>query len=118
VEWLNSNERKPLVIRGARQVGKTWIIRDLAQSQQRQLIELNFEKRPDLQSLFESNNPSEIIANIAAFVGKTINPSDSILFLDEIQMIPQLLAKLRWFAANKKMFLSNTPKQWQKETTL
>lgn len=97
-EWLNSQERKPLVIRGARQVGKTWIIRELAQSQQRQLIELNFERRPDMQTLFNSNNPSEILANIIAFTGKTIKPSESILFLDEIQAVPQLLAKLRWFA--------------------
>lgn len=52
VEWLNSSTRKPLVIRGARQVGKTWLIRDLARSQQRQLIELNFEKRPNLETLF------------------------------------------------------------------
>jgi uncharacterized protein len=86
------------VIRGARQVGKTWIIRELAQSQQRQLIELNFEKRPDIQTLFNSNNPAEILANITAFTGKTIKPSESILFLDEIQAAPQLLAKLRWFA--------------------
>lgn len=98
IEWLNSKERKPLVIRGARQVGKTWIIRELAQSQQRQLIELNFEKRPDIQTLFNSNNPTEIIANITAFTGKAINPSESILFLDEIQTVPQLLAKLLWFA--------------------
>ena len=52
VNWLNSRERKPLVIRGARQVGKTWLIRDLASIQGRQLIELNFEKRPELKSLF------------------------------------------------------------------
>lgn len=98
IEWLYSNERKPLIIRGARQVGKTWIIRELARSEQRQLIELNFEKRPDIQTLFESNNPNEIVANIIAFIGKTIKPSESILFLDEIQAAPLLLAKLRWFA--------------------
>jgi hypothetical protein len=98
IEWLNSKERKPLVIRGARQVGKTWIIRELAQSQQRQIIELNFEKRPDIQTLFNSNNPTEILANIIAFTGKAIKLSESILFLDEIQTAPQLLAKLRWFA--------------------
>lgn len=98
IEWLNSKERKPLVIRGARQVGKTWIIRELAQSQQRQLIELNFEKRPDIATLFKSNNPTEILANITAFTGKTIIPSRSIVFLDEIQAAPQVLAKLRWFA--------------------
>jgi len=98
IEWLNSNQRKPLVIRGARQVGKTWLIRELARSQQRQLIELNFEKRPDIQTLFNSNDPIEILANITAFTGKTIKPSESILFLDEIQAVPLLLAKLRWFA--------------------
>lgn len=97
IEWLNSNERKPLVIRGARQVGKTWIIRELARSQNRQLIELNFEKRPDIHTLFNSNDPTEIVANITAFTGQTIKPSESILFLDEIQAVPHLLAKLRWF---------------------
>lgn len=98
VEWLHSSQRKPLVIRGARQVGKTWIIRELARSQERQLIELNFERRPDTQTLFQSNDPNEIVSNIAAFTGKEIDSSHSILFLDEIQAAPQLLAKLRWFA--------------------
>ncbi len=97
-EWIHSANRKPLVIRGARQVGKTWLIRDLAESTQKSLIELNFEKRPGLESLFSSNEPKEIIANIAASLGKPIEPSNSILFLDEIQAAPKLLAKLRWFA--------------------
>lgn len=98
VEWLYSSERKPLVIRGARQVGKTWMIRELARSQERQLIELNFEKRPDFHTLFTSNDPVAILVNIAALIGKKIEPTQSILFLDEIQAAPQLLAKLRWFA--------------------
>jgi predicted AAA+ superfamily ATPase len=98
VDWLSSSARKPLVIRGARQVGKTWLIRDLAESTQRQLIELNFEKRPDFESLFSSNEPREIIDNIAAVTGKSIDPLSTILFLDEIQAAPHLLAKLRWFA--------------------
>ncbi len=96
--WLNSDSRKPLVIRGARQVGKTWLIRDLALSQQHKLIELNFEKRPDLQSLFTSNDPKEIIINISASVGSKIDPAKTILFLDEIQAAAHLLPKLRWFA--------------------
>lgn len=98
IDWLNSSVRKPLIIRGARQVGKTWIIRDLANSQQRRLIELNFEKRPNLESLFSSNDPKEIIINIAASTGSKIEPSKAILFLDEIQAAPNLLEKLRWFA--------------------
>ena len=70
IEWLNSNTRKPLVIRGARQVGKTWLIQDLARSQQRRLIEFNFEKRPDLETLFASNDPKEILAKIEKDFGK------------------------------------------------
>src|SRR5580700_8967248 len=98
VHWLNSSARKPLIIRGARQVGKTWLIRDLADSQSRRLIEFNFEKRPDLDSLFSSNDPKEIIINIGASAGSKIEPSRAILFLDEIQAAPHLLEKLRWFA--------------------
>lgn len=98
VDWLNSSGRKPLVIRGARQVGKTWLIRDLAQAQQRRLIEINFEKRPELESLFSSNDPKEILINIVASTGSKIEPSKAILFLDEIQAAPHLLEKLRWFA--------------------
>ena len=98
VNWLHSAARKPLVIRGARQVGKTWLIRDLASSQERRLIEFNFERRPSLESLFSSNDPKEIIINIAASTGSKIEPSKAILFLDEIQAAPHLLEKLRWFA--------------------
>lgn len=98
VEWLNSRTRKPLVIRGARQVGKTWLIQDLANRQKLRLIELNFEKRPELESLFSSNDPKEVIINIAASTGGKIEPSKTLLFLDEIQAAPHLLAKLRWFA--------------------
>ncbi len=98
INWLNSSARKPLVIRGARQVGKTWLIRDLANSQNRHLIELNFEKRPELASLFSSNDPKEIMINITASIGSKIEPVNTILFLDEIQAAPHLLEKLRWFA--------------------
>lgn len=96
--WLNSTDRKPLVIRGARQVGKTWLIRDLAQKSNIQLVELNFEKKPNLESLFSSNDPKEIIENIAVYHGTPIIPKNTLLFLDEIQAAPHLLAKLRWFA--------------------
>lgn len=97
-EWLLGANRKPLIIRGARQVGKTWLVRNFAQSQQLQLIEINFEKKPDLASLFLSNNPNEILINISAYLNKKIDPSQSLLFLDEIQAASHLLAKLRWFA--------------------
>ncbi len=82
---------------GARQVGKTWVVRNLAQSNHKKLIELNFEKKPELSSLFISNDPKQIILNLSAIFGE-INASNAILFLDEIQAAPEILAKLRWFA--------------------
>lgn len=98
LDWLSSSSRKPLVIRGARQVGKTWLIRDLAESTQKRLVELNFERRPEFASFFSSNEPKEILQNIGAFFGFVIEPEKAILFLDEIQVATHLLAKLRWFA--------------------
>lgn len=96
--WLSSESQKPLVIRGARQVGKTWLVRDFAKSQNLELVEINFEKRPELESLFQSNDPEEILLNLRSSTNATLKPSKSLLFLDEIQASPKILAKLRWFA--------------------
>ena len=96
-DWLNNPSRKPLVMRGARQVGKTWLIRDLAESQSLTLIELNLEKRPELAEHFSSNDPRRILSDLEADLGLNINREACILFLDEIQAIPSLLATLRWF---------------------
>ncbi len=97
-EWLIAHDRQPLVIRGARQVGKTWLVRYFAKQQNRRLIELNFEKEPQLASFFKSNDPKQILLNLGSFLGEVIHPDQCLLFLDEIQAVPELLAKLRWFA--------------------
>jgi predicted AAA+ superfamily ATPase len=96
--WLTSSDRKPLVIKGARQVGKTWLVRHLAEKSGKQLIELNFEKQPSYISLFNSNDPEQILLNLSTISNQTINPPNCLLFLDEIQASPQLFSKLRWFA--------------------
>ncbi len=95
--WLSSASRKPMVLRGARQVGKTWLVRELAKQSGKQLIELNFEKQRSLAVHFESNDPKSILLNLESALNQTIETSQSILFLDEIQAVPDLLAKLRWF---------------------
>lgn len=97
-QWLGAKDRRPLVIRGARQVGKTWLVRYFAEVEGRQLIELNFEKTPQRASLFESNEPQKISQNLESALNIKLNPEKCILFLDEIQAAPELLAKLRWFA--------------------
>ena len=97
-EWLRSTDRKPLVIRGARQVGKTWLVRQLATKAKLQLIELNLEKQPELASLFTSNDPKQILLNLSAAYNLNIDTSQCLLFIDEIQATPELFSKLRWFA--------------------
>lgn len=96
-DWLKKKNRKPMVLRGARQVGKTWLVRDLAKRHGLNLIELNFERLPNLADLFSGNNPAETIENIEAELGTDIRPETSLLFLDEIQSAPELFSKLRWF---------------------
>jgi len=95
--WLKSPNRKPMVLRGARQVGKTWLVRDFAVRNKLELIELNLEKFPNLADLFSENNPHEILKNIEADLAVKITPESSCLFLDEIQAAPELFSKLRWF---------------------
>ncbi|HSW70204.1 MAG TPA: AAA family ATPase [Gammaproteobacteria bacterium] len=96
-DWLVSPSRKPAVLRGARQVGKTWIIRELARQTGKQLVELNFEKQRSLAIHFESNDPATMLLNLEGALNMRILPENSILFLDEIQAAPELFAKLRWF---------------------
>lgn len=97
-DWIKKPSRKPLVIRGARQVGKTWLVRHLAETTGRKLIELNFEKRPADFTLFESNDVKQILLNLSTITNTEINPQQALLFLDEVQVAPQILSKLRWFA--------------------
>ncbi len=95
--WLKNPDRKPLVVRGARQVGKTWLVRDFAVRNNLELIELNMEKFPNMADLFSENSPKKILKNIEAELAVKIKPESSCLFLDEIQAAPELFSKLRWF---------------------
>lgn len=96
--WLTLKARKPLVIRGARQVGKTWLVRHFAKTAGLTLIEINFEKRPDRADLFQSNDPQQILLELESALNHPIDPQKCLLFLDEIQSAPFVFSKLRWFA--------------------
>jgi uncharacterized protein len=95
--WMMDDDRKPLVLRGARQVGKTWLVRDLAQRHGRMLVELNMERRPELADYFRTNDPRRAISDLSADLGMPITSATCLLFIDEVQATPQLLAFLRWF---------------------
>ena len=97
LRWLRETGRKPLVLRGARQVGKTWLARDLARSAGLDLVEVNFERDPRLSRLFSPGDPRRMLADLGLERESAIDPERSLLFLDEIQAAPQALQSLRWF---------------------
>jgi len=96
--WLADPARRPLVLRGARQVGKTWLARDLAARSGRSLAEANFEREPRLARAFGSRDPARILGELGLALDLDVQPARSLLFLDEIQACGPVLAGLRWFA--------------------
>ena len=97
VRWRDKPNRKPLVIRGARQVGKTRLVRIFADGFFNNLVELNFDANPEKASLFRSSDVQEIIKILEIDLHVSIRPGSTLLFLDEIQAVPELLGKLRYF---------------------
>lgn len=98
VEWLGSEYRKPLVIRGARQVGKSTLIRHFAERNHRRLHEVNLERHPRLASLFESQDTDRIRRELEFLCQNgPVSGADSLLFLDEIQATPIAIQTLRYF---------------------
>ncbi len=96
-EWKTRTSRKPLVMRGARQVGKSYLVRMLADQAFGNLLEVNLEAEPDAASLFASKDPAAIVPLLEARYGTSVTPGRTLLFLDEIQAAPELLACLRYF---------------------
>ncbi len=96
-DWFEKNDRKPVVLRGARQVGKTWLVRDFAKSRNLNLVEINFERQTEYSEIFKEKSPQNILITLERLKGFRIDKSKSLLFLDEIQKAPHILANLRWF---------------------
>lgn len=96
LRWINKPDRKPLIIRGARQVGKSTLVRQLAEATQRFCLELNFEKNPELSDFFSEKDPKKIMQLLATYAKRPLSES-TLLFLDEVQAAPQVLENLRYF---------------------
>ena len=94
--WKSRKSRKPLVIRGARQVGKSYLVALFGQSDFNQVVEVNLERNPELASLF-SLSPYKTIRNLELRFGVSIVPGSTLLFIDEIQTAATVLASLRYF---------------------
>ncbi len=96
-EWRVRADRKPMVIRGARQVGKTYLVRQLARSTFDDLIEVDFENEPDVAAYFAKSEVSDTVKLLEAHYGRPILPGQTLLFLDEVQAAPDVFARLRYF---------------------
>lgn len=95
--WKDRPGRKPLIVRGARQVGKTTLVRLFAEEVFDDLLELDFERNPKLADYFESNDPRRTLELLRLWRDRAIVPGKTLLFLDEVQATPQVLASLRYF---------------------
>lgn len=97
LRWKQQSGRMPLLLRGARQVGKSYIIEKFGKTEFENYIVLNFEQHPEYQRCFDTLEPLKIINTIQLLTGHTIEAGKTLLFLDEIQECPQAIMALRYF---------------------
>jgi predicted AAA+ superfamily ATPase len=99
--WRNSLNRKPLMVRGARQVGKTYSIEKFAGENYRYMLKVNLEQDRNIHSAFESLQPEKIINELSALYQVPLEDENTLLFIDEIQSCPKAIAALRYFYEQK-----------------
>lgn len=98
IEWKLSPNRKPLVLLGARQVGKTWLVREFGKSEYKQLVYINFEDSDAPKDIFQSDfNIDRIITLLNAYSGLRISSDDTLIVFDEIQTAPRGITSLKYF---------------------
>lgn len=98
VAWKSSDERKPMVLKGARQVGKTWLMKEFGINYYKSFVYFNFDEEDELKSIFETNkNPQRIIELLSMIAGEKIYPADTLIIFDEVQECPEALNALKYF---------------------
>lgn len=97
-DWFRHPGRQPIILRGARQVGKTWLARSCARKAGLELLEINFERHPEYGQYFRGSDPAKIFDELSIAFDHRVAPERTLLFLDEIQAAPEVIGKLRWFA--------------------
>src|SRR3989338_552677 len=97
LQWKFGRLRKPLLLRGARQVGKTYAVRQLGKTYE-SFVEINLENLTKAHVAFQDDlNPSEMLIKLFAATGQKIIPGKTLLFIDEIQVVPRAIIALRYF---------------------
>ena len=100
-KWKESKHRKPLVMEGARQVGKTWLMKEFGSKAYNDTVYINFDSNSRMAELFASDlNVDRLIMGIELYAGKKIRPDNTLLIFDEVQEVPKALSSLKYFYEN------------------
>ncbi len=98
LQWKDSPHRKPMILRGARQTGKTWLMKEFGKKAYKNYVYFNFDEQPELRSLFETNkNPHRLIELLSLIAGIKIEPQHALVIFDEIQECSEALNALKYF---------------------
>ena len=99
--WKNSTDRKPLIIRGARQVGKTWIMQEFGNKNYEKVAYINFDGNERMERLFQGDFDIErLIEGLKIETGVNIEKENTLLIFDEVQEVPKALTSLKYFYEN------------------
>ena len=97
-KWKGCNNRKPLILLGARQVGKTYILREFGRTEYKNVVYINCDDNEDIENLFFNYDTERIIRNLSAISGENIVPGETLVILDEIQEVERGLHCLKYFS--------------------
>ena len=101
IEWKNNINKKPLIIRGARQVGKTWLIKEFGEKYYQNFAYINFDRNTRMEQLFSGDmNIERILQGLKLESGVNINANDTLIIFDEVQEVPNALTSLKYFYEN------------------
>ncbi len=104
-KWKESKHRKPLIIEGARQVGKTWLMKEFGRQAYADTVYINFDSNSRMTELFASDLDTErLIMGLELYIGRKIDPDNSLLIFDEVQEVPRALSSLKYFYENAPQY--------------
>ena len=104
-KWKDKKSRKPLIIRGARQVGKTWLMKEFGAKAYKKCVYISFDNNQRMQELFAADlNIERIVTGLELYAGHKIDPVETLLIFDEIQEVPKALTSLKYFNENAPQY--------------
>ncbi|MDD7392189.1 MAG: AAA family ATPase, partial [Fusobacteriaceae bacterium] len=101
IEWKNSKYRKPLILKGVRQVGKTWILKEFGKNYYKNFVYFNFDENIEYLQFFQTTkDPRRILQNLMLISGEKIEAENTLVIFDEIQDAPEVINSLKYFYEN------------------